>query len=241
MKNVGIVFLLLFIGYGIYYYTQHRQSPRTGRDDGTFCTEDALLCPDGSYVSREGEDCSFTACATKESFFEGTLIQKEGSFVLLLPAPESARPLTTYEMPLQVNVSNALGQLVGKRVSVQGEFQIGNVFVVDQIESAVKDPAIGEVGIGQTLLINGLSVTLIEVVQDNRCPTDVACIEGGAITARVTLDSGNKKETRNMASDEVPLSFDGYALSIEGVYPLRVSSVEPEKGAYVVTFRVVKQ
>lgn len=32
------------------------------RDDMTACTMDAMLCPDGSSVGREGPDCEFAAC-----------------------------------------------------------------------------------------------------------------------------------------------------------------------------------
>jgi hypothetical protein len=33
--------------------------------DGTMCTADAKLCPDGSYVSRSGPDCEFAPCPVK--------------------------------------------------------------------------------------------------------------------------------------------------------------------------------
>ena len=31
-------------------------------DEGTFCTADAKLCPDGSYVGRQGPRCEFAPC-----------------------------------------------------------------------------------------------------------------------------------------------------------------------------------
>lgn len=30
--------------------------------DAVMCTEDAMECPDGTYVSRGGPDCAFDAC-----------------------------------------------------------------------------------------------------------------------------------------------------------------------------------
>jgi hypothetical protein len=33
-----------------------------GMDDGVYCTMDARLCPDGSYVGRTGPKCEFSAC-----------------------------------------------------------------------------------------------------------------------------------------------------------------------------------
>ena len=31
-------------------------------DDGVICTEDAKMCPDGSYVGRQGPRCEFAPC-----------------------------------------------------------------------------------------------------------------------------------------------------------------------------------
>lgn len=31
-------------------------------DEAVFCTQDAKLCPDGSYVGRIAPDCEFAAC-----------------------------------------------------------------------------------------------------------------------------------------------------------------------------------
>jgi hypothetical protein len=33
-----------------------------GPPEGIFCTQEAKLCPDGSYVSRTGPKCEFTPC-----------------------------------------------------------------------------------------------------------------------------------------------------------------------------------
>jgi hypothetical protein len=35
------------------------------QEDIIFCTEEAKLCPDGSYVSREGPNCEFAKCPVK--------------------------------------------------------------------------------------------------------------------------------------------------------------------------------
>lgn len=37
----------------------------TESSDETACTQDAKMCSDGSYVSREGPNCEFTACPTQ--------------------------------------------------------------------------------------------------------------------------------------------------------------------------------
>lgn len=35
-------------------------------DEPVFCTMDAKLCPDGSYVSRQGPNCEFAPCPGEE-------------------------------------------------------------------------------------------------------------------------------------------------------------------------------
>jgi len=42
----------------------HHQHPPTNsnEDDAVFCTMDAKMCPDGSYVGRQGPSCAFAPC-----------------------------------------------------------------------------------------------------------------------------------------------------------------------------------
>lgn len=72
----AIVFILLpFIGFllGIRYgefnmATQYQEMalPQTNLTkppkDQVFCTQDAMMCSDGSYVGRVGPNCEFAAC-----------------------------------------------------------------------------------------------------------------------------------------------------------------------------------
>ena len=144
-----------------------------------------------------------------------------------------------YTMLLIIKISNVLGQIVGKKVTVFGTFSSDNTLNVDRLEeSPDSDPTLGNVGVGQTVFINGVKITLNKVVQDSRCPIDVKCIEAGAININVTLQSNTDKETRNMSSDEAPIAFDSYKISIEKINPPRVSKFEPLSASYVITFRV---
>ncbi|MEX1052666.1 MAG: hypothetical protein WEC80_02355 [Patescibacteria group bacterium] len=68
------VFFYLFVAFcivvlsavGTYYYiTSYAIQNFTNKvvDENTvFCTQEAKLCPDGSYVGREGPNCEFTQC-----------------------------------------------------------------------------------------------------------------------------------------------------------------------------------
>lgn len=53
---LAVVLLLVIAGVG--YYVGYD----VGKDDMVFCTQDAMECPDGSFVGRVGPNCEFAAC-----------------------------------------------------------------------------------------------------------------------------------------------------------------------------------
>jgi hypothetical protein len=65
-KFVVVFTILAFVLGGLFYlfYPTPNEYESPGQDDGeqVFCTADAMMCPDGSYVGREGPNCEFKAC-----------------------------------------------------------------------------------------------------------------------------------------------------------------------------------
>ena len=204
------------------------------------CTMDALMCPDGSAVGRTGAECEFSSCANMESY-TGKLEKTGEGFRLVMASPDGGME-TSYVMPLTINEENSFTNLINTNVKVFGTFQQGNNLMVDNIsklEGMASDPTRAEVSVGQTKYINGVNITVHEVVQDNRCPSDVQCIEAGAITVNVTLKSTTDTETKNMASDEAPMPFDSFLISIEEINPPLVSTQTPDHMGYKIIFKVV--
>lgn len=62
-KNALIALLTFLLVFGGYLAAANWQSwwPFT-QDEAVFCTQDAKLCPDGSYVGRTSPKCEFAAC-----------------------------------------------------------------------------------------------------------------------------------------------------------------------------------
>ncbi len=235
-NSLLLLILLIAIGTGLYFLNGEKPQD----EEGFACTMDALICPDGTGVGREGPQCTFTACTSTGPFI-GELRQNENGFQLIMSSPEGVPQEVSYVMPLEIKVSNVLGTLVGKNVVVNGVFKEGNTLVVENIEeSKDSDVTVGNVKIGETKFINGVKITLNSVPGDYRCPIDVQCIEAGAITANVTLQSDTDKETRNIASDEVPASFDSFKISIVGVEPPVYAGKVVDPNSYMVTFKVVE-
>lgn len=227
--------IIIIVAAGILAFNASR--PYKGNSGGA-CTEEALMCPDGSAVGRSGEMCEFVACPNQESYV-GILNQVNGEFRLLIENTQN--PSENYILPLELRVSNVTGQLVNQKVRVFGKFEKANILKVETIEevSANEDENSEDVKVGQTKEINGLDITLNEMVGDYRCPIDEKCMEGGAVTVNVTFKrDGSDEVTRNIASDEIPFEYEGYKISIVGVKPSRLASQEPPADSYIVTFKV---
>lgn len=92
--------------------------------------------------------------------------------------------------------------------------------------------------VGETAEATGLSLTFNSIVQDDRCPSDAKCQEGGAVTVSLTLTTDNQTETLNYSSDGVPLSFGGYNIAIVEVMPKLLLNTEISPNDYIVTFNV---
>lgn len=63
---VLVASLAVISGYFI-YQKQFKSTPPIGGSEQTVCTQDAKLCPDGSYVGRSGPNCEFTSCPASPS------------------------------------------------------------------------------------------------------------------------------------------------------------------------------
>jgi hypothetical protein len=59
-----MIFVLVALGIGGYFYARQAQAPNITDGGGVACTMEARLCPDGSYVGRQGPKCEFAACPT---------------------------------------------------------------------------------------------------------------------------------------------------------------------------------
>jgi len=229
---LGWMVIVIFILF-IYYFT-------TKQNQGTeeiFCTQEALQCPDGSYVSKTGPMCEFTVCPSQTSI-TGTLRQDQNGFQLITSSPADGMEVS-YVLPLILQTDDTTPQMVGKRVEVFGSFISGNTLRVDKIEELKNsNPSLGEIKVGQTVFINGVKITLNKIVGDSRCPIDVVCIQAGNVVADVTLQSNTDKETRDMVSNK-KIPFDSFQISIEKVIPQSKSTETINPQDYIITFKVV--
>lgn len=91
-----LLFTTGFIGYYLGKNADSAQAPQseivapTFEPEGTICTLDAMICPDGSAVGRTGPNCEFEECPTSDiggkSIYEGRL----NPFTLSYPSTYAA-------------------------------------------------------------------------------------------------------------------------------------------------------
>lgn len=244
MHNRKIILIVTAIVIAVasvsYWYV--RGNEKKGQEQ-IFCTMEALLCPDGSGVGRQGPQCAFSACPNAVSF-TGELAKDSTSYRLLLPSPANAEVSSViYVMPLVVENDAILKNLLGKRITIKGTFVEGNTFKVSSFAEASvseggSDAHEGIIAVGETKLVSGVRITLNGIVNDSRCPNGAQCIQAGWVTANVSLRSDTDKETVEMRSGATPKAFDSFKVSIIKVEPQKNISQEITASEYRITFRV---
>ncbi len=237
-KIIAGLALLFALGAGAFYYSEKNTvNTPADTDEQVFCTMDALMCPDGSGVGRVGPACAFQACPQQASFV-GELQSTTGGFQLVFEPTDATMPMQEYTMPLIVEDADAFKNFVGKRVVVRGTFTHGSTYNVESMELATEaNTTHGIVALGETKVINGVSITLNAVTQDSRCPIDAVCIQAGWVEADVTLSRGPDTKTVTLDSRET-YPFTIFDIAMISIAPARMASEPFDDNAYRITFEV---
>lgn len=120
---VAILIVLGIIGYGL-SQKAHVPTPEPGPGP-VACTQEAKLCPDGSYVGRVGPNCEFAACppvpTPKPQPGESTVYlregQREGSLQVLKIYPDRVEGLNFWEYPVARDEGYPITLRVGETAS----------------------------------------------------------------------------------------------------------------------------
>ena len=123
---IGFVVIAVASGTAAGYLKAHRAPEQAA------CTDEALLCPDGSGVGRTGPMCSFAPCGALASA-TGTLVSTSAGYFLSMTAPDAG-----YTLPLFAPPNIDLASRVGSVVTVHGAFQAGNRYFVESLVPASK-------------------------------------------------------------------------------------------------------
>ncbi len=104
-KILALVFGLILLG-GIAYLIRTKGENNPG-DGGVFCTMEAKLCPDGSYVGRVPPSCEFSPCpGTGTNSTWKKFIDPESGVSFDYPEKLTAEYVRTADWPPQIRILN---------------------------------------------------------------------------------------------------------------------------------------
>ena len=116
-RNIVLMIVVIIVVAGVGYFTL-----RDGVVEQIACTQEALMCPDGSSVSRTGPNCEFSTCPTVEGSQYKDLIR------VTTPLPEStvssplvikgeARGMWYFEASFPVVLTNWDGLIIAQGIA----------------------------------------------------------------------------------------------------------------------------
>jgi hypothetical protein len=95
--------------------------------------------------------------------------------------------------------------------------------------------------VGETNSALGLTLTLLEITEDSRCPADVQCIQAGRLESRVKVEAGKTSTDLTVATDNSPVVFSDYFIALVSVEPMAHSEKSPAPADYRLTYIVIRQ
>ena len=97
-----IILVILLLGGAAYLiWMQYFKQPEV-----VFCTQEAKLCPDGSYVSRTGPNCEFATCPELNYSGWKTFTDASTGISFQYPVTLSTQYIHTVDWPPQIAVIN---------------------------------------------------------------------------------------------------------------------------------------
>jgi hypothetical protein len=91
--------------------------------------------------------------------------------------------------------------------------------------------------IGQKIIVNGVSITPTEVVEDSRCPAGVYCIQAGTVRVKATLQTGDAAQNITLKLG-TPVTVAGKTITLDEVLPAKFPAAALTSKDYRFTFSV---
>lgn len=132
-EKLALAVLVVLLGASAYLLFRDKSSVLPGilpeQGEGTACTADAKICPDGSAVGRIPPSCEFAACpsqtpggdTTKRAVIEGTVLLGPTCPVERYPADPSCAP-RPYSTSVEVRRTSDGALIAGVTTDAEGRF-----------------------------------------------------------------------------------------------------------------------
>lgn len=182
------------------------------------CTMDAMMCPDGSYVGRSGPKCEFVCPEIIKT--ENIKCISEGGLNY-----ENVLSST----PINQRLKCCPGLIAQEKPGIADAPAVCVKQTVD-IGSSVK--------INQTIIINEIKITPLEVVEDSRCPKDVTCVWAGTVKLKTKIEREGQTEEKvlTLLVTEQPVKLGNVNVLLKEVKPVKISNQVIKASDYIFTF-----
>jgi hypothetical protein len=107
----------------------------------------------------------------------------------------------------------------------------------DATPAPAQEPATITAALEQTISLGSISITPLAVLEDSRCPADVACIQAGTVRVSAMLSSSLGSGEKEFVVGE-PVTTEAETLTLVEVAPERVSDSSIDDDEYRFTFRI---
>jgi hypothetical protein len=107
---------------------------------------------------------------------------------------------------------------------------------VSGIPSGIKEATV-TAKLGETINMFGAHASVIEVVEDSRCPVNADCIQAGTVRVRTHATYGSLSQDVVLALNK-PFTFGAHSGTLVDVQPVKMASHTIVPAEYVFTFQV---
>jgi hypothetical protein len=150
-----------------------------------------------------------------------------------------------FRQQLQITLLIALILVVGIGGFFYFEGKEGNGPMATSTSATTSSPktATGDtitLALGEAGVVNGVTITPREVLEDSRCAKDVQCVWAGRVRVRATLSSGLGTADQEFLVGE-PVTTEAEAVTLLSADPAPVSTRTIAASEYRFTFKAVKQ
>ncbi len=121
-KKLLILIVFLLLVTGIFYVARYNFS-NSNNPEPVYCTQDAKLCPNGTYVGRVGPKCEFSACPDVSSGVSGIVLLGPTCPVIKDP-PEPECADKPYATKLVITTSDQAFVIIEFSSDESGKFNV---------------------------------------------------------------------------------------------------------------------
>jgi|GEM_PF-6070063 len=233
-----IVIILLLLGVGILWWWYQNTNPSsTNGDIAPIISDFKVDLTDREFISETKNSQKVEVIALTEASEEENIIgqmelavSKNGIQKWTLDVPEN--PVAADRIIARAYGENDL--MAEATLPIVGSKEIYNSLWLQVPFEEVT------LSIGESYDTEGLSIKLIDIPQDDRCPVEVECIQAGAVTADLEVEVEDRTQVISIKSGAGERQVGEYYITLVDVKPEAKEGVTISIGDYKLLFYITK-